>query len=367
VIDRRTFILGLGALLPAGGARAQDKANGVATPDKKARKLRDIPYTPLEQIPNHRQFMRDIIIELSAYAKTRNPQFIIVVRNAPELLIKEQREWNWESWRDPDGAAVGRYTPLGSVNRLYLKAIDGTLIDGLFCGRQAIDQPTPEALAKPLLEEAAKLRQEGRRVLTIEYCKDKAQTTAVTKKAAGLGTLTYIDQDGDKFLGRIPGRPPQENAEHVTDLSQARNFLPILNSARYGSRDSWVSALAETNYDLLLLDPFWRGNESLTFADVKTLKYKQLGSQRLVLGSVQLGRANDTRFYWKQDWRVGNPGWIVAPDPDSISQMMVRYWDQDWKAILGQYMQGMVDLGLHGVLLDQADSYLFFEDLMPLR
>ena len=30
-------------------------------------------------------------------------------------------------------------------------------------------------------------------------------------------------------------------------------------------------------------------------------------------------------------------------------------------------MQGMVDLGLNGMLLDQVDSYLYFEDVMPLR
>ena len=104
----------------------------------------------------------------------------------PELLIKEQREWDWESWRDPDGAAAGKYTPLGSVNRPYLKAIDGTLIDGLFCGGLKVDQPTPETSAKPLLEEAAKLHEEGRRLLTIEYCKDKTQIAAARKRRPDL-------------------------------------------------------------------------------------------------------------------------------------------------------------------------------------
>ena len=129
--------------------------------------------------------------------------------------------------------------------------------------------------------------------------------------------MTYIDRDGDKVLDHVPGHPSLENAAHVTNLSQAQNFLPMSSSERYGSRDAWVAALAATNYDLLLLDPFWRGSELLTFADVKALKFKQLGSQRLVLGSLPVGRAADTRFYWKKDWQVGNPGWIVAPDPDS--------------------------------------------------
>jgi uncharacterized protein (TIGR01370 family) len=46
---------------------------------------------------------------------------------------------------------------------------------------------------------------------------------------------------------------------------------------------------------------------------------------------------------------------------------MVRYWEAEWKEIIGQYMQGLVDLGVDGVLLDDLDAYLYFEDMMPLR
>ncbi|PKU25893.1 hypothetical protein [Telmatospirillum siberiense] len=374
MIGRRTFGLGLGAMGLAGlglgwprDAAAALRINGRLFPDKD-RKLRDIPYTPFEQIPNHRQYMRDIVIALSSYAKGRKSNFIMLGRDAPELLVKDQREWDWESGRDVDGAAAGKYTPVGSVVRPYLKAIDGILFDGLFCGMDGFDQPTDPTSAKVALSAVSTLQKEGRRVFSLEYAKDKTQVAAATKKAAQVKVLDYVTQDDARQFGQIPaGRPPSENAEHVTDLDHVRNFLPLLHSTAFGSKDDWVSALARTNYDMLLLDPFWRGVEPLTAIDIKALQMKQLGSRRLVLAELSLGRAMDTKFYWKKDWTVGSPDWLVAPAPDQPGQTMVRYWDEGWKSVIGQYMQGLIDIGVDGVLLNDLDAYFYFEDMMPLR
>jgi endo-alpha-1,4-polygalactosaminidase (GH114 family) len=46
---------------------------------------------------------------------------------------------------------------------------------------------------------------------------------------------------------------------------------------------------------------------------------------------------------------------------------MVNYWDPKWKELIGKYVQGILDLGVDGILLDQLDTYLYFEDLMPLE
>lgn len=359
MIDRRAVIFGL-ASLPL--------AKAAAAADDRTRKLRDIPYTPIEDIPNHRKYMRDIVGALSTYARARNPDFVLLARNAPELLIKEQREWDWETGRDIEGAAMGKYSPVGSVIRPYLKAIDGLLIDGLFYGRDKVDQPTEPAEAQLLLTAAAALHNEGRRVFTIEYCKDPKMQSTVAKKASQAKVLATIDGAGDKRLGRIPpGRPATENADHVTRLAQVRNMLPMLHSERYESRDAWVAALADTNYDMLVIDPFWRGTEPLTPADIAALRYKKMGSRRLVVATLSIGEAFEGRYYWNADWQVGTPDWLVATDPDNPSQTVVRYWVAEWKGIIGKYMQGLMDSGFDGVLYDHIDAYRYFEELMPLK
>lgn len=372
MIGRREVARGLGALLLAGaapaGAFAQGKSMDKDASTETRKRLKDIPYTPLDQIPNHRQYMRDIVIALSTYAKKRNPQFLVLVRNGPELVVKEKREWNWESARDPQGAADGKYTPTGSVNRPYLKAIDGMLIDGLLFGEDEYGQPTNPDTRRILEAAAHALREDGRRVLAIEYCADKSKVEEAEALAGREGLLLYVDRDGDKALDRIPReRPLHENPEAVRDLAQARNFLPMLRSTGYGKRDDWVDALAATNYDLLLLDAFFHESDALVPADVGRLKYKRLGSDRMVLADLPLGRARDTRFYWQPDWAVGKPSFLVARDPEDPAEAMVNFWDPKWKEIIGKYMQGIMDLGVAGVVLDQVDAYLYFEALMPLE
>jgi cysteinyl-tRNA synthetase, unknown class len=363
MIDRRSFALALGGLLISRWAAAEPVAKLGATP---RRRLRDIPYTPLEQIPNHRQWMRDIVVELASYGKSRNPGFIVLARNAPELLVKGKREYDWETQRDPDGAASGKYAPIDSIVRPYLNAIDGLLVDGLFYGQEAVDQPTAEGVTHGYLQIAKLLHDAGRRMLTIEYCHGAKARAEAARKTRQAKTISFLDEPGDKRLGRIPGvRPPDENPQPITNLQEARNFLPLLHAERFGSREDWVAALTATNYDVLLLDPFWR-TESLSADQVNSLKYKAVGSQRLVLAVLPVGRALDDRFYWKSQWRPGDPKWLIAPDPDAPSRMVVEYWNAEWKDIIGKYMQGLVELGVDGVLLDTVDAYRYFEELMPL-
>ena len=371
MIGRRGFTLGgIAALTVPATARAAVMLNERVLPDPGTVKKpnRDAPFTPLEQIPNHRQLMRDIVIALSGYAKQRNPRFMIIARNGLELLVKESREYQWETLRDPDGAAADKYAKPGTVFRPYLKAIDGLLIDGPWYGAAAYGKPTADARSKYVLGVGAVARAEGRRLLTIDYCSDRIAVAAAEATAAKAGALGYVDRDGDKLLGRIPpSRPPHENPDIVLDLARARNYLPMLHSDGYGTRTDWVNALAATNYDMLMIDTFWREAESLSFEQMRQLRYKRLGSDRLVLGVLPLGVARDTRFYWKPEWKVGAPEFLVSPDPDDSAQTIVNFWDDKWKEIVGKYMQGIVDLGVDGVVLDQLDAYLWFEDRMPLK
>lgn len=363
MIGRRGFALGMLSLLAAQAARADEPTGAVPLAKKKRR---DIPFTPLEQIPNHRQLMRDIVIALSDYCKKRNPRFIVLVRNGPGLLVKETREWKWETMRDPDNTE--KYPKVGTLNRPYLKAIDGVLVDGLSYGVPDYGKPTDPDRVKVVAGIGEVLRREGRRLVAIDYCNAKAQVADAEAKAAKAGALSYLDRDGDKRLDRIaPGRPMHENPDPVHDLASARNYQPMLRSDRFATRSAWFEALAATNYDLLLLDTFWRETESLTFDQVRALRYKRLGADRLVLGTLPLALARDTRFYWKPEWKLGNPSFLAAPDPDDPAETIVNYWDDKWKELIGKYMQGIVDLGVDGVLLDQVDAYLYFEDLMPLE
>ncbi len=362
---RRDFTLGMASLLAASAALADDKTPAPKPKPKKKRRA-DVPFTPLEQIPNHRQFMRDIVIALSEYAKKRNPKFVVLARNAPGLVVKETREWKWETLRDPDN--TDKYPKVGTVNRPYLKAIDGILIDGFTYGVPDYGKPTDPDMAAANMAAVTAVKSDGKQFLTIDYCTTKSQVADADAKALKARALPYIDRDGDKLLSHIPAElPMRENVSAINDVTKAKNFLPLLRSDVYGSRADWVEALAKTNYDLLMIDTFWRQTDSITFDQMKKLKYKRLGTDRLVFGVLPLAIARDTRFYWKPEWKLGAPPFLAAQNPSDPAETIVHYWDPKWKELIGKYMQGIVDLGVDGILLDQLDTYLYFEDLMPLE
>ena len=327
---------------------------------------KNLPYVPIEDIPNHRQLMRDVVIALSDYCKKRRPDFVVLARNAPELLIKERREAEWELGRDPDGSAQGRYTAVGSLDGRYLNALDGLLVDGLFYGYETYETPTRPSDQAALLAAVQAMQKQGRHTLSIDYCKEGKHQADALAQARKAKLLPYIDSEGDKLLGRIPtAAPATENPRHVTDLADARNFLPVLTANAYTQRDRWFDGLAATNHDLLLIDPFFHG-VSMTVADIKALKFKRIGSQRLVMAPLSLGYAAVDRFYWQKGWRVGKPDWLASVDPNNPGRFAVNYWNDAWKAVLGNYVTGLCDLGIDGILLDGLDSYLQFEAMLPL-
>jgi len=366
VIDRRRFSLGLGSCLWATTATAEVRINGTVMPEPSRIPKKDVPFTPVDLIPNYRQMMREIVIELANYGHQRKNNFIVLLRNAPELLIKERRENEWELARDPDGVSAGKYKPEGAMFRPSVDAVDGILLDGLFVGREKANAPTLPAMTDYLLAAARRLAGEGRRPLSIEYCADAKGKAEALARAAKNGILSVVAPD-PQLLAIPSGRPAQENPGHVSGLKQAQNFLPILTPGPFKDPAAWLAALADTNYDLLILDPFWPGRGSLTVAEAKQLTYKQLGTRRLVIALLPVGRAASDRFYWQDGWHPGAPPWLAAKDDDHPGQYHVKYWLPEWKAILSRYIQGLMDLGVDGVLLDAADEYLYFEDLTPLE
>ena len=107
---------------------------------------RDWRPPPIEDIPNHRQLWRDVLVELATYAKGRDKDFIVLARGGVELVVKGEREAEWEQERDPEGLTFEKRLPLKWVFREYVKVLDGLVLDGLYCGPYAFDKPLAEAV-----------------------------------------------------------------------------------------------------------------------------------------------------------------------------------------------------------------------------
>lgn len=130
-----------------------------------------------------------------------------------------------------------------------------------------------------------------------------------------------------------------------------------------------VSALAATDYDMLVLEP---GHNFLDWSYdttdiVDRLALKPDGAARLLLAYIDVGQAEDYRDYWGADWRAptgseaGWPEFLVTADPDGWSgNYVVAYWSPDWQALwLGAdgIVADLAGFGFDGVYLDWVEAY----------
>lgn len=364
--------------------------------------------------PNYREEWRQIVVELAAYAKKRNPNFVVLMRGAPELLVKGNWEWQWEDARDPDGKTIDQRLPVGAAFRDFIKPLDGLVLDGLYCGPYHFDKPLGEAIAErkkldaqladehkrgiqrlPVaipngpfsidpqeeLKRAAEIKRKaevaerqrreiyaieamrgfGRAVLSIEDCDSAANAEAAFAHGVRDGIKSFAAADDPRLDKLPPGHAPAENAQPVTSVTSLHNWLPMVDGQRAGTRAQWVSQLAETNFDMVVMDVAHR-SEPLTKADVAAIHFKNMGPPRLVLADLPVGRAYDTRWYWQKGWAVGQPTYVIAPDQDRPGAYFTDLGNAQWKELLGKYIAGIMDLGFDGVMLDDLDTFRWFED-----
>ena len=403
----RRVMLAVLLLLWGGGAMAQERPADWRPP---------LP----ESVPNYREHWRNVVMELSNYAKGRNPKFVILMKTGAELLVRGDREEKWDQVQDPKGINFDKRLPLGAPFRPYLKAIDGVVFQNLYCGESALEakpldeqiryrladdvkivqdqsfgiyRPLPTTEQGPYSLDPAKetaraaeirrvadledhrrrvlrginaLRQFNRAVLSIENCPSPS-TAAEAQKAADRDHVLSFVMPGDEKLDTLPkGRPLHENPYPVANLSQVKTWLPLFRGDQFGGRPEWLWAMGQTNYDALVIDVGWRGIDMFTKADIAKLKFKNLGGPRLVMAEMPMGRAFDWRWYWQKGWVAGNPPFLFAVDRSEPGSFVVDPLSPQWLEILGKYLAGLIDLGFDGVVMDDMDTYLWFEDLMPL-
>jgi len=159
-------------------------------------------------------------------------------------------------------------------------------------------------------------------------------------------------------------------------LSEATANTTVLQSVRtwaYQIQDQELDGnlqkLADSHYDLLVIDET-RSIAGLVSYDMKSavsLLHASLGSNgrsKIVLAYMDIGEAESYRWYWQAGWRVGNPDWIVAADPDGwAGNYPVLFWRPTWKSILygssSSYLDMVLADGFDGIYLDWVEAATF--------
>ena len=301
--------------------------------------------SPQATFLDYRQEMRTFVQHISAYARNQDPDFIIIPQNGQELLVQGQ---------DVHSA----------IDHPYINSLDGIGREDLFYGYSSDDHPTDPATTASWLDYLILAQQQGLSVLVIDYCSIPQYGKDAQQSNQKLGFLSYVADH--RALDDISPAPMlDENAANVTSLSQAQNFLYLINPANFSSKSEFIQAVIATNYDVLVMDLSFN-DEIFTSAEIDQLRRKANGGSRLVLCYLSIGEAEDYRPYWQPAWETDPPQWLLDENPRWAGNYRVQYWNEDWQAIISgssdSYLGAILHAGFDGVYLDLVDAFWNFED-----
>ena len=295
------------------------------------------------------QEMRDLVQGISADAKENDPDFIIIPQNGHELLTE-------------NGALDG---PLSSA---YIEAIDGVGREDLYYGYDRDNVITPIDDRNSMMSFMDIAKSNGVRVLVTDYCSTPSFVDDSYTQNSAKGYISFAADHRE--LDNIPNYPIQpfnSSASNIDSLDQANNFLYLLNPDSFSVRRSFLDAIRGTNYDVIIIDPFF-DEEELTPDEVASLKVKANGGTRLIIAYMSIGEAENYRYYWNAEWELesNSPSWLEEANPDWPDNYKVRYWNEEWQNIIyggdDSYLTLIQNNGFDGVYLDIIDAFEYFED-----
>ncbi len=184
---------------------------------------------PGEDNTDYRQEMRRLVIDLSAYARLRDSDFILIPQNGQELI---------------SGAA-----------RDYMESIDGTGREDLNFGYTGDNRRTPEKENESMLALCRMFASRGKTVLVIDYCRDESKADMAFAANEREGFLSFAAPDRNlRQIPPYPETPRHTGGQNITSLGEGRNFLYLINDDDYRDREDLLRDLRKTDYDILIID-----------------------------------------------------------------------------------------------------------------
>ena len=332
------------------------------TKDERILDLKEVP----PYIQNYRADMRDNLLMLIRYAKEQNPDFKIIAHEGQNLLTKSLWEYDREGYnrartneqalddsflfhdnyqdKDPQ-----RYTP----EYEYLHSIDAVVINNLYCGK---------GKERPL---AKKYNLSS---ITIEHCSSQNELDDMEINAMINKKISYGFIDINQAFNNTNGHHLiNDSSKNIFQISDAQNVLFLLDEDNYSDKDTYVTELSKTNYDIIIMNPLFQKKERYSAQDIQKLKIKKNGSKRLLIATINVSEANPNDYFWQKDWTLGNPEWLKRKSFYSQDSIITKFWHNDWKKIISNFFKDILNEGFDGIFFTGIENYQYFEQQSPLE
>jgi cysteinyl-tRNA synthetase len=110
----------------------------------------------------------------------------------------------------------------------------------------------------------------------------------------------------------------------------------------------------------LIIDYSKDGSDEKKFTHYEINKLKNLNI--IPLAYLSIGEAEDYRYYWDKNWNENPPEWLYNENSKWPGNYKVKYWYDEWKNIIFDYLDKIIDQGFMGVYIDLVDSYKFWAE-----
>lgn len=321
---------------------------------------------PPRHISNYRREMRNLLIALSRYGKSRNPNFQILAHEGQYLLDKSLWEYHLDSYnqirRSPvavdDVSFLAKETPDSEDEKTknifrYTDAVDGIVVNNHYC------QNLP-------LHNLIKVLQLP--VISIEQCEnDKSIDNAITQSFSDKYPIyPFIDTE-EAFRNIYHQLIINETADNIHNISQARNISFLIEDDLFDSRYQMLQDIRRSNYDIIVIRPVFHNQKAFTKEEVDAMKFKQNGARRLILALYNLSELSKDDYLWKKNWDKNRPNWLTAKSSVNPNAYITKYWLPEWKKIAAHYFKSIVDTEYDGVFLTGLENHNYFERNKPLE
>lgn len=279
--------------------------------------------------------MQDFVISISNYARAQDPDFILIPQNGEEILFEDTDP---EKGLRPD----------------LIQAIDGYGVEELFYNG---DSYAPDEYRLNMLRKV----KSSLKVMVADYLPDDNTSNAF--QAADAEQLIAFPRTNSNYDYKyIPATVHNENANDIQMLGQAKNYLYLISTESYTDKTSFLSAIQQTNFDVVIIDAFF-GDELLSSSDVASLKTKLNGGKRLVISYMNIGSAEKYRYYWKKTWGLKHPLWLKKKYDGYKDEIWVKFWKDEWQEIIygndDSYTKKLLNAGFDGAYLDNIEGFYF--------
>ena len=295
----------------------------------------------------YKQRMREFVIGISQYTKSFDDDFLVIPQNGIELVSSN---------------ALGT----GNPHVEYLNAIDGNGQEDLFYGYDNDDQATPIESTIYLQDLLNISKTSGNTILVTDYCSSENKMSNSYTLNNNKGYISFAANHRE--LDNIPNFPSpihNENNAVVSNLNQVKNFLYLINPENFATKNDFIAAITNTNYDLLIMDLFFKDGSEFSSSEITQLKNKANGGKRLVISYMSIGEAENYRYYWQPTWNSSKPLWMDSENPNWQGNFKVKYWYTEWQNIIygneNSYAKKILNANFDGVYLDIIDAFEYYE------